>query len=337
MAYKRYILNSILTLLAIILMGTAAYLSWLPPLVYMPEGREETFGTFENRRLSKRMSASGQTIYAVEDSLGNFLFNIPLKKCLLDTRFRDGKLRFRDESTKKEGFIDSVGYITFIDEQPSDMIVASAPEPKQETADISLTKTPAATHIQEAKLEKMLENHPFRLEAAKVLSGKLEVGDSLRRRRILNYCEHFRMAYDTKDIDFLNQVFSDNALIVVGHTVRPAQSPASGISYSDKVEYSIHSKQSYLARLSKIFGSNKKIKVDFSDFQIMRHPTIDGIYGVSLRQKYRSDRYSDDGYLFLLWDFRNESMPKIHVRTWQPRQILRQGEEPIDIGDFNLE
>lgn len=44
----------------------------------------------------------------------------------------------------------------------------------------------------------------------------------------------------------------------------------------------------------------------------MRHPTMDGIYGVSLRQQYKSDRYADDGYLFLLWDFRNESMPLIH-------------------------
>lgn len=318
-------------------MGTAAYLSWLPPLVYIPDSHEETFGTFENRRLSKRTSASGLSSYAVEDSLGNFLFNIPLRNCLLDTRFREGKLRFRDESTKREGFIDSAGYITFIEERPSDMIVASQPEPPKEAERGPAAGSPASTRIKEANIEKMLQDHPFQLEAAKVLSGKLQVNDSLRRRRILNYCEHFRMAYNTKDIDFLNQVFSDQALIIVGLTVRSGDSASAGLSYNDKVEYSIHSKQSYLARLSRIFKSNQKINVDFSDFHIMRHPTINGIYGVSLRQKYKSDSYSDDGYLFLLWDFRNDSMPKIHVRTWQPQQILQQGEEPVEIGDFNLE
>lgn len=53
---------------------------------------------------------------------------------------------------------------------------------------------------------------------------------------------------------------------------------------------------------------NKSVDVKFSDFRIMRHPTKDGIYGVSLRQRYKSDRYADDGWLFLLWDFRNASM-----------------------------
>lgn len=75
----------------------------------------------------------------------------------------------------------------------------------------------------------------------------------------------------------------------------------------------------------------------FSDFHIMRHPSIKGIYGVSLRQKYSTDKYSDDGYLFLLWDFRNPSMPLIHVRTWQPHCIVAEGEDIINISDFNFD
>ena len=76
----------------------------------------------------------------------------------------------------------------------------------------------------------------------------------------------------------------------------------------------------------------------FSDFKILRHPTVPGIYGVTLRQKYACDTYSDDGYLFLLWDFRNPSMPLIHVRTWQPSLTVGpDGEELIDMSDFNLD
>ena len=75
----------------------------------------------------------------------------------------------------------------------------------------------------------------------------------------------------------------------------------------------------------------------FTNFRILRHPTRDGIYGVSMRQRYRSDRYADDGWLFLLWAFRNPSMPLIHVRTWQPSATVESGDGVIDISDFNLE
>ena len=64
------------------------------------------------------------------------------------------------------------------------------------------------------------KSHPFAAEAGKILSGGLQAEDSVSRRKILNYCEHFRTAYTSKDIDFIRQVLSDKALIIVGHTVR---------------------------------------------------------------------------------------------------------------------
>ncbi|TGY80831.1 hypothetical protein E5331_00190 [Lepagella muris] len=179
-------------------------------------------------------------------------------------------------------------------------------------------------------------SHPFAKEAKKVLTGGLELDDSISRRKILNYCEHFRTAYTTKDIDFIRQVLSDDALIIVGHTVRRVKDD-SGITISADVKYNVRSKQQYLKNLTAVFAANKKISVDFSDFRIRRHPTMPGIYGVTLRQRYGSDTYSDDGYLFLLWDFRNVSMPQIHVRTWQPAADVGDEDDVIGIGDFNLE
>ena len=179
-------------------------------------------------------------------------------------------------------------------------------------------------------------DNPFRQEAAKVLSGKLEESDSTSRTKILNYCEHLRAAYPTRDIDFIRQVFSDYALIIVGHTVKQARSTA-GVAGSDKVRYSVRSKQQYIDQLTKIFNSGKDIDVGFSDFRITRHPTMAGIYGVTLRQRYRCGDYSDQGWLFLLWDFRNPSMPLIHVRTWQPGGTLTNPADIIGIADFDLE
>ena len=184
----------------------------------------------------------------------------------------------------------------------------------------------------------MAKDNPFFAEASKVISGKLEEKDADNRRMILNYCEHLRTSYTTKDIDFLRQVFSNQALIIVGHVVRSADNnSATGIEGNEKVTFSLKTKIEYLERLEKVFAANKKIDVKFTDFRIMRHPTMEGIYGVSMEQEYTSDRYSDDGYLFILWDFRNESMPLIHVRTWQPAASVNDEKEIIGIRDFYLE
>ena len=184
----------------------------------------------------------------------------------------------------------------------------------------------------------MAKDNPFFAEASKVISGKLEEKDADNRRMILNYCEHLRTSYTTKDIDFLRQVFSDQALIIVGNVVRSADNnSATGIEGDEKVTFSLKTKKEYLERLEKVFVANKKIDVKFTDFHIMRHPTMESIYGVSMKQKYTSDRYSDDGYLFILWDFRNKSMPLIHVRTWQPTASVNGEKEIIGIRDFNLE
>ena len=184
----------------------------------------------------------------------------------------------------------------------------------------------------------MAKDNPFFAEASKVISGKLEEKDADNRRMILNYCEHLRTSYTTKDIDFLRQVFSDQALIIVGNVVRSADNnSATGIEGDEKVTFSLKTKKEYLERLEKVFAANKKIDVKFTDFRIMRHPTMEGIYGVSMKQKYTSDSYSDDGYLFILWDFRNKSMPLIHVRTWQPAASVNGEKEIIGIRDFNLE
>ena len=219
----------------------------------------------------------------------------------------------------------------------------TAPQPEKPEIEDEETTTPRQTTtpkrgkvLSQVELRTMAKDNPFYYEAAKIMQGKLNETDANRRHTILNYCEHFRTAYTTKDLDFLRQVFSDKALIIVGNVVK-ALANDNKFQAESKVTYAIHSKHDYLSRLSKVFAANQKIDVKFSNFRIMRHPTMDGIYGVTLRQQYKSDRYSDDGYLFLLWDFRDPSMPLIHVRTWQPASSIGGTDEVISIQDFNLE
>lgn len=221
----------------------------------------------------------------------------------------------------------------------SDHSAQSASSDLSDSSDPSDKSMPVkVTDFKDVALMTLGTNNPFRDEARKLLNGRLEETDSVSRHKILSYCEHLRTSYTTRDIDFLRQVFSDKALIIVGHVIKTGQSADGLFNDSQRVKYVIRTKQAYLEKLNDIFRSGKNIDVDFSDFKIMRHPTVNGIYGVTLRQKYTCGDYSDDGYLFLLWDFRDMSMPRIHVRTWQPTRTIHLGDdELIDISDFNLE
>ena len=224
---------------------------------------------------------------------------------------------------------------TIIRESNQQPVIA---EQQYETQRYNIPQENDKRNIFKNDITTMAKDNPFFAEASKVISGKLEEKDADNRRMILNYCEHLRTSYTTKDIDFLRQVFSDQALIIVGHVVKTADNnSAAGIEGDEKVTFSLKTKKEYLERLEMVFAANKKIDVKFTDFRIMRHPTMEGIYGVSMKQKYTSDRYSDDGYLFILWDFRNESMPLIHVRTWQPAASVNGEKEIIGIRDFYLE
>ncbi|MCF2594412.1 hypothetical protein I6E11_11570 [Bacteroides caecigallinarum] len=192
----------------------------------------------------------------------------------------------------------------------------------------------------------------FRFALDAQLGESMEMGgkgvvEIERRQKILSYCERFRTAYNTKDINFLNQIFSNDALIITG-TVVKTKSSDMGIG-GEKVLYKKQNKQQYLANLKRAFMRNKWIDVKF--FQIGEKGETGGpdaitqssvnpkMYGVRLRQEWRSSNYSDEGYLFLLWDFTNEDAPVIHVRTWQPEWVGGQKlpeDDIFSLSDFDL-
>lgn len=174
-----------------------------------------------------------------------------------------------------------------------------------------------------------------------VIKSNKSVSDLRRRQLILDYVEHFRTSYNQKDIKFLTQVFSDDALIITGRVIKQSKD---GIPLPDKIMYKKQGKQEYLNNLRHVFAANKYIKVSFDDIEVMRHPVNPDFYGVTLHQGYTSDRYHDDGYVFLLWDFTNEAAPQIHVRTWQPDAYNADGkgtkripkEEIFSLSDFDI-
>lgn len=171
-----------------------------------------------------------------------------------------------------------------------------------------------------------------------VLKEGLEVKDKYYRELILDFTERFRTAYNTHNINFLDAVFSEDALIITGHVVE--RRTADGIRLPDKVELKKQTKKEYLSKLRQIFNRDHKnlIRVTFDDIKINRHPSPehDKVYGVTLHQGYTSGTYHDDGYLFLMWDFTDEQKPKIHVRTWQPDAYSKDGKTKTRISEDEI-
>ena len=179
-----------------------------------------------------------------------------------------------------------------------------------------------------------------KLRMNQMADRRYEVTDIKDRMMILDYVEHFRTSYNQKDLKFLRQVFSDDALIITGKVVKVRKSEV--VPSGNKIIYTTQTKQQYLTNLAQAFKSNSYIKVTFDDVVIVEHPTIRGIYGVTVHQKWNTARYSDEGYVFMLWDLRQPDTPQIHVRTWQPDYIDKargQKLNPNDVfslGDFDL-
>lgn len=175
-----------------------------------------------------------------------------------------------------------------------------------------------------------------------VMNSAKSVEDFEHRQLILEYVERFRNSYNLKDLDFLEQIFSEDALIITGKVVKAVKSDINQMSLNNtKIVYSKQKKEEYLANLARVFKANKRINVLFDEIKVVHHPAKKGFYGVTLKQGWQSDSYSDEGYVFLLWDFTNPEAPQIHVRTWQPDKIdvntPLPEEEIFSIDDFDLD
>ena len=175
------------------------------------------------------------------------------------------------------------------------------------------------------------------------------VVDKEKQMIILQYVERFRTAYNQKDISTIEKMFSDDALIITGRVVMAKPQGDQGAQF--KVEYNKQNKQQYISNLRRAFLRNKWIDVKFS--QIGENGENGGCagitqstkdktkYGVRLRQSWKSSNYSDEGFLFLLWEFPEDGGdPIIHVRTWQPEMVGGTHQKPDDnistLGGFDL-
>ena len=143
---------------------------------------------------------------------------------------------------------------------------------------------------------------------------------------IIHFMELYKTAYCLKDLSFLEDVFTEDALIIVGNVIKkdPEYNTEDLLEQlgGDKVEYIRQSKDQYLERLAEQFGKKEFINLHFAETNLRRLGNSgDNIYGIQISQYYYSSNYADQGYLFLLFNLSEPDKPRITVRSWQPEKF----------------
>lgn len=151
---------------------------------------------------------------------------------------------------------------------------------------------------------------------------------------LANFMEDYQTAYALKDLDFIKNVFDDNAIIITGRVTRKPQLSKDGNSYMDNkvIKYTRQSKQEYIRNLAHCFAGNEFINIRFANNDIIKSGKGGETYGIQIKQDYYSSTYGDTGYLFLMIDVNDPDNPIIKVRTWQPERDPNFG--IIGIADF---
>ncbi|MDR0231197.1 MAG: nuclear transport factor 2 family protein [Dysgonamonadaceae bacterium] len=177
---------------------------------------------------------------------------------------------------------------------------------------------------------------------AKIMMYSNEVTDLRYRQMIVELVENFRTAYNRKDLPFLEDIYSEDALIITGKVLRQQKRGDVPMAYDQqKVEYSVQNKKQYLGNLKRVFERNSYINIKFDEIVVTRHEGNPNIYGVTLKQDWNaSGGYHDEGWLFLMIDYEDENNPLIWVRTWQPltdptgKNIRYNTEDIFGLGNF---
>lgn len=150
--------------------------------------------------------------------------------------------------------------------------------------------------------------------------NSMEMWKDEHKMILIQFLESYKTAFALKNIDYLESIFSEDALIITGRVVRKTVIENQITLQKQYVEYNRQSKAEYMGNLRRSFDSKEYINLKFSNTSI--GSWRDGLFGISLKQDYYSSNYGDCGYLYLYVDLRDYRKPIIHVRTWQPEPNL---------------
>ncbi len=139
---------------------------------------------------------------------------------------------------------------------------------------------------------------------------------------LATFLENYKTAYALKRLDYIESIFSEDALIITGQVLKKKVGPIEGqpTLSRDEVRYTRHTKRDFIRKLERSFKSNQFINIRFSNNDVVKAGVGGEIYGIQIHQDYYSSSYGDTGYLFLMVDINDPDNPIISIRTWQPER-----------------
>ncbi|MCX6335246.1 MAG: caspase family protein [Bacteroidia bacterium] len=154
--------------------------------------------------------------------------------------------------------------------------------------------------------------------------------------QIINFLENYKTAYALERYDYIDKIFSDNALIIVGQRVEESEKVDDNqlITFGENYKLIKLTKEQYMYRLRKVFEKNEFINIQFEENIVKRRDNESNVYGINIKQNYFSTNYADQGNLFLMVDLKERDRPVIYVRAWQPEDFA--GKHIINLSDFSF-
>ena len=173
-----------------------------------------------------------------------------------------------------------------------------------------------------------------------------EQKDARRRAFIDDFLATYEAAYEKKEIEYIKNFFSDDALIITEtKKLKPTGSKETIPSTRKTRPYQtvLENRVEYIGRLQRIFDANISIKLSIAGKRIRQHAKYQEIYGVNFTQIWKDQNGGDNlesqmpGFIFLMIDFKHgEQTPVIHVRTWQPKDNIEKEQDKYYLRDFMI-
>ena len=153
------------------------------------------------------------------------------------------------------------------------------------------------------------------------------------RELLMEFLESYKTAYCLKRIDYIREIFADDAVIIIGNVARRSTAPKDdhdrsiSVGGQEIISTKRYTKDEYLKNLERCFRRNEFINIKFTNNDIQwlekykDRPDTKELFAIQIGQEYSSSSYADKGYLFLLVNLTDHEQPQIKIRTWQPNEV----------------
>lgn len=163
--------------------------------------------------------------------------------------------------------------------------------------------------------------------------------DEPQRLEIIKFIEELKACYNQKDLNTINSIFSDEAVIITGSTIRINKRNDDIIANRNFI-YNSLTRDETLNTLKRAYNKNIFVDVDLDDIKIEKK-VIKGKerYGVTFKQKLQFGNYKDEGSIFLILEIPEDGQPPvIHAQSWQPSKegVSADKDNNLDKNDFSI-